>query len=79
MTELLRDGDVPAFLADLGLPGIVNVHVHFLPENVLRKVWGYFDQAPSRAGRPRTTGSANRSCAPSCTTPRPACWACRSD
>ena len=31
--------------------------------------------APSRAGRPRTTGSVRRSCAPSCTTPPPACLA----
>jgi uncharacterized protein len=44
------DDDVPRFLADLGLPGIVDVHVHFLPERVLRKVWAYFDQARTHYG-----------------------------
>jgi predicted TIM-barrel fold metal-dependent hydrolase len=44
------DADVPGFLVALGLPGIVDVHVHFLPENVLRKVWGYFDQAQEHYG-----------------------------
>ena len=44
------DADVPRFLAELGLPGIVDVHVHFLPENVLRKVWSYFDQAQEHYG-----------------------------
>lgn len=27
----------------LGLPGLVDVHTHFMPEQVLRKVWNYFD------------------------------------
>jgi predicted TIM-barrel fold metal-dependent hydrolase len=44
------DGDVPRFLAELGVPGIVDVHVHFLPEPVLRKVWAYFDKASSHYG-----------------------------
>ncbi|WP_433278947.1 amidohydrolase family protein [Pseudonocardia xinjiangensis] len=44
------DDDVPRFLADLGVPGIVDVHVHFLPEPVLRKVWAYFDQAQAHYG-----------------------------
>lgn len=44
------DDDVPRFLADLGVPGIVDVHVHFLPEPVLRKVWAYFDQAETHYG-----------------------------
>jgi len=52
VTDLLRDDDVAAFLAGLGVPGIVDVHVHFLPENVLRKVWGYFDQAQEHYGMP---------------------------
>jgi hypothetical protein len=33
------DAEVPGFLTALGLPGLVDVHVHFLPENVLREVW----------------------------------------
>ena len=37
------DADLPAYFAGLGLPGAVDVHVHFMPEPVLRKVWSYFD------------------------------------
>lgn len=39
----MRDEDVPGLLDDLGVPGIVDVHVHFMPDRVLRKVWAYFD------------------------------------
>jgi predicted TIM-barrel fold metal-dependent hydrolase len=46
----VSDDDVPRFLADLGVPGIVDAHVHFLPESVLRKVWAYFDQAEVHYG-----------------------------
>jgi hypothetical protein len=46
------DADVPRFTAELGLPGLVDVHVHFLPERMLRKVWAYFDQAETHYGRP---------------------------
>ena len=34
----------------LGLPGLVDLHVHFLPERVMNKVWGYFDQADQHYG-----------------------------
>lgn len=44
------DHDVPRFLAELGLPGIVDVHVHFLPERMLRKVWAWFDDAEAQHG-----------------------------
>jgi uncharacterized protein len=44
------DDDVPRFLAELGVPGIVDIHVHFLPERVLRKVWAYFDEAATHYG-----------------------------
>jgi uncharacterized protein len=37
------DAGVPAFWQALGLPGLIDIHVHFLPEPVLRKVWKYFD------------------------------------
>lgn len=47
----VSDDDVPRFLADLGVPGIVDVHVHFLPERVLAKVWAYFDNAETHYGR----------------------------
>ncbi|TQK53178.1 hypothetical protein FBY35_3660 [Streptomyces sp. SLBN-118] len=35
--------DVRTFWQRLGLPGLVDVHTHFMPEQVLRKVWAYFD------------------------------------
>jgi hypothetical protein len=37
------DDDVPAFWRGLGLPGLIDAHVHFMPERVLRKVWAHFD------------------------------------
>ena len=46
----VTDDDVPRFVAALGRPGIVDVHVHFLPEPVLRKVWAYFDAAGTHYG-----------------------------
>jgi hypothetical protein len=44
------DGDVPAFWERIGVPGAVDLHVHFMPEQVLRKVWAYFDRAESFDG-----------------------------
>jgi len=44
------DDDLPRFIAELGLPGIVDVHVHFLPERMLDKVWAYFDAAEAHYG-----------------------------
>ncbi len=35
--------DVTRFWRRLGLPGLVDVHTHFMPDRVLRKVWDYFD------------------------------------
>jgi predicted TIM-barrel fold metal-dependent hydrolase len=29
----------------LGLPGLIDVHVHFYPQRMLEKVWAYFDRA----------------------------------
>ncbi|MEV4320473.1 amidohydrolase family protein [Actinocrispum sp. NPDC049592] len=46
----MRDGDVAQWVAGLGLPGLVDLHVHFLPEPVLRKVWAYFDNAREHYG-----------------------------
>jgi predicted TIM-barrel fold metal-dependent hydrolase len=31
--------------------GLVDLHVHFMPDNVLRKVWAYFDGAAEAFGR----------------------------
>ncbi|MCL6736139.1 amidohydrolase family protein [Streptomyces neyagawaensis] len=35
--------EIREFWGRLGLPGLVDVHTHFMPERVLRKVWEYFD------------------------------------
>lgn len=35
--------EIRRFWGALGLPGLVDVHTHFMPERVLRKVWEYFD------------------------------------
>lgn len=39
------DARVPAFWAALGLPGLIDLHVHFMPHRVMRKVWAYFAAA----------------------------------
>ncbi|EUA42940.1 amidohydrolase family protein [Mycobacterium xenopi 3993] len=36
----------------LGLPGVIDVHTHFMPKSVLDKVWNYFDSAGPLVGRP---------------------------
>lgn len=46
------DEDVPAFWEGLGLPGLYDVHVHFLPPPIQRAVWGVFDAAGPKIGRP---------------------------
>jgi cytosine/adenosine deaminase-related metal-dependent hydrolase len=35
--------EVRRFWERLGLPGLVDVHTHFMPERVLHRVWEYFD------------------------------------
>lgn len=49
VTEL-TDADVPRYWADLGLPGIADIHVHFLPERMLHKVWAFFDSVEDFTG-----------------------------
>ena len=46
------DDEVPAFWAELGLPGLADVHTHFLPERMQRRVWAHFDEAGPLIGRP---------------------------
>lgn len=46
------DAEVPGYLESLGLPGLADVHVHFLPERMLTKVWAYFDAAAEHYGQP---------------------------
>jgi uncharacterized protein len=48
--EDTEGAEVTAFWRGLGLPGLVDVHVHFMPANVQAKVWGFFESG--RGGRP---------------------------
>jgi predicted TIM-barrel fold metal-dependent hydrolase len=48
----LRDSDVPVWSERLGLPGLFDVHVHFLPPPVMRRVREQFDTAGPLIGRP---------------------------
>jgi uncharacterized protein len=47
-----EDAGVTEFWQRLGLPGLVDVHTHFMPERVLRKVWHYFDAGGPLVGQP---------------------------
>ncbi|MFF2062670.1 amidohydrolase family protein [Streptomyces sp. NPDC058200] len=50
----MNDHDIEAvrrFRERIGLPGLVDVHTHFMPERVLKKVWAYFDAAGPLIGR----------------------------
>lgn len=40
----MTDDDIPGFLAALGVPGIVDAHVHFLPDRLQEAVWRWFDR-----------------------------------
>ena len=42
---------VRAVWESLGLPGLVDVHTHFMPKNVMDKVWQYFDAVGPLVGR----------------------------
>jgi hypothetical protein len=47
------DGEAAAivtFWKDLQLPGLVDVHTHFMPPNVLGKVWAFFEQGRAAPG-----------------------------
>jgi predicted TIM-barrel fold metal-dependent hydrolase len=43
---------VTDFSTELGLPGLADVHTHFLPPRMQRRVWAHFDQAGPLIGRP---------------------------
>jgi predicted TIM-barrel fold metal-dependent hydrolase len=45
------DQAVPEFWQRLGLPGLVDVHVHFLPPRVMAAVWAYFGRSGEHYGR----------------------------
>jgi predicted TIM-barrel fold metal-dependent hydrolase len=44
------DADVPRYWRELGLPGLVDCHVHFLPPRVQAKVWHFFEAAEAHYG-----------------------------
>lgn len=44
------DDDVAGWVRDLRLPGLVDLHVHFLPDRMMNKVWEYFDNAAVHYG-----------------------------
>ncbi|MEC3978958.1 amidohydrolase family protein [Amycolatopsis sp. H20-H5] len=46
------DAEVAAWAASLGVDGLVDIHVHFLPDPVMDKVWAYFDHAEEHYGTP---------------------------
>jgi hypothetical protein len=50
--ERLVDSDVPGWWQRLGLPGLIDIHTHFLPERMLRRVWAHFDDVGPLIGRP---------------------------
>jgi uncharacterized protein len=39
-----EDAEVASFVRELGLPGIVDIHVHLLPHRLQEAVWAYFDR-----------------------------------
>lgn len=45
-----QDRDVAELTSALGIPGLADIHVHFLPERMLSKVWDYFDRAEEHYG-----------------------------
>jgi uncharacterized protein len=46
-----QDAAVPAVAAALGLPGIIDIHVHLLPPRLQTAIWAYFDTAGPMLGR----------------------------
>jgi uncharacterized protein len=42
---------VTAFWRELGLPGLVDIHTHFMPPNVLARVWAFFEDGRGPAGQ----------------------------
>ena len=42
----LDDGHLPQYLDALGLEGVIDLHVHFMPGRVQQKVWSFFDRLP---------------------------------
>lgn len=43
---------MPGVWRALGLPGLIDVHVHFMPERLLARIWQYFDAGGPLVGQP---------------------------
>ncbi|MFL6239476.1 MAG: amidohydrolase family protein [Actinomycetes bacterium] len=41
----MADVDVPTYLDALGLPGLIDVHTHFMPGRLMERVWEHFESA----------------------------------
>ncbi|WP_416979707.1 amidohydrolase family protein [Streptomyces sp. T028] len=51
MAPVSRTSEIRRFWERLGLPGLVDVHTHVMPERVLHKVWDHFEgQGPLTGG-----------------------------
>ena len=46
------DRDIPAFCDALGIPGLVDIHTHFMPDRVMQAVWRWFDTVRQPDGTP---------------------------
>ncbi|MCW2542618.1 MAG: amidase [Frankiales bacterium] len=46
----MQDADLPGLAHKLGLPGLIDLHVHFMPKRVMDKVWAYFDSVGPLTG-----------------------------
>ncbi len=51
-SSVLADEEVPGWWRGLGLPGLIDAHVHFLPPRMQERVWHHFDTAGPLIGRP---------------------------
>lgn len=51
MIDVAEADAVRQVWSGLGLPGIIDVHTHFMPKPVMDKVWHYFDSAGPMVGR----------------------------
>jgi uncharacterized protein len=46
-----RDEDVHDWALALGLPGLIDIHTHFLPPRMMRRVWAHFAEGGPLIGR----------------------------
>jgi uncharacterized protein len=49
---MLADEQLPRVWRELGIPGVVDAHVHFMPDRLQQRVWAYFDRGGPLLGRP---------------------------